>query len=201
MARESYLIAKPPGASSVQVGEGGSGPQRPLLLCTGALYVTVLRDPLARVAADYCMFGFMKANASLALEEASSDKVLRGYWVGSRWSNYYTRVLLGREVFRQRELPPDALSAANRTLASFTVVVVVERLEAQMPLLQRALGWSDHALKRWRASPSTNHLTPAACSRSNWSTELANGYARVNTLDLALYDWWKAETERRLLQL
>ena len=62
-------------------------PTVPMLLCTGCIYVTVLRVPLTRVAADYCMFGHMKANASLALEEARSDRVRNGYWVCSRWSN------------------------------------------------------------------------------------------------------------------
>lgn len=202
VARESYLLATPPGATGVGLwldDDESRPPTVPMLLCTGCLYVTVLRDPLTRVAADYCMLGHMKANASLALEEARSDRVRNGYWVGSRWSNYYTRILLGREVFRQRVLPPGALSAANRTLLAFSVVIVVERLETQIRLLQRALGWSDHVVQRWRTSPSSNHLTSAACARFNWNSELSSGYSSVNALDMALYAWWRAETERREL--
>lgn len=215
VARETYLLAPAPGACDLRVGGGEAG-LPPLLapLCTGFVHVTVLREPLARIPADYCLDGGhwrtrsadgsvvpLEQRGALALAEARSDKSTSGFWDGARWSNYYTRILLGREAFARRALPPDALVAANRTLGAFAAVVVLERLDAQLPLLQHALGWSEGALKRWRASPRANHITPQSCSRSNWSAQLEQGFAAVNRVDLALYEWWGGETERRLAAL
>ena len=205
VARETYLIAPPPGAAGLSVGDG----QPPLLapLCAGFLYVTVLRDPLSRIPADYCIDSphwrsSPKAQrGALALADTSSDAYTSGFWNGARWSNYYTRILLGREAFASRVLPPDALQAANRTLGAFHAVVVLERLEEQLPLLEHALGWPDGTMERWRSSPRVNHLTPDYCTRSNWTMQLEEGFADANRLDLALYEWWTSETERRLAAL
>lgn len=218
VARETYLLAPPPGASGIQVG-GGQGGLPPLLapLCTGFHHITILRDPLSRIPADYCIDGPRWERrqggkldgghiprwrrGKLALRDALSDRSTSGFWDGARWSNYYVRCLLGREAFSRRVLPPGALAAANATLHLFSAVVVLEHLDAQMPLLQHTLGWPDRAIWQWRASPRSNHLTPKGCGRANWSAELERGFADVNRLDLALYGYWMDETDRRLAAL
>ena len=215
VSRETYLLAPAPGAAGIQVGGGQDGLLPPLFapLCRGFHHITILRSPLSRIPADYCLDaprwerpggrGHVpwRRRGILALRDTHSDGSTAGFWDGARWSNYYVRCLLGREAFRRRALPPDALAAANATLHLFSVVVVLEHLDAQLPLLQHALGWPDRAIRDWRAAPRPNHLTPKGCGRKNWSAELESRFADVNRLDLALHGWWVGETERRLAAL
>jgi hypothetical protein len=177
-------------------------------LCAGFLYVTILRNPLARIAADYCMNEHDRANpfevlarANRAFDAMADARDAAGEaFAGARASNYYVRILLGERIYRLHALPPNALAAANATLHAFDVVIILEQLERQMPLLQRRLGWTDASVEAWRAQPRPNHLTPPGCSHLNWSTSRVEGFRKANQLDLELYDHWLGETERRIAQ-
>jgi hypothetical protein len=103
-ARETWMEAREPGRRA----------PHPLRapLCAGFLYVTILRNPLARIAADYCMSEHDRANpfevlarANRAFDAMADARDAAGEaFAGARASNYYVRILLGERISTSR--PP-----------------------------------------------------------------------------------------------
>lgn len=109
-------------------------------------YVTVVRDPVRRIE-SHCRYERIdpaKALSWLAATtlptSADPSKVQLGT---AAVDNFYTRSLLGRDVFHA---PAGALTHAHlaraaAVLARFDVVLILEELDAGWPQLERLAGW------------------------------------------------------------
>ena len=108
-------------------------------------YVTVLREPVARVISSYhYILGDQShwLHADLVRSDAPWEEFLR---TEPTVDNHQTRMISGRgggELTRAPEpLDPDALEKAKRNLERFLVVGLTERFDETFLLLRRALRW------------------------------------------------------------
>jgi Galactose-3-O-sulfotransferase len=109
-------------------------------------YITVLREPVARVVSAYIhILGHPKhaLHAELVRSSEPLETFLR---IDPTVDNHQTRMLAGRggaELTAKSPEPlgPEALEEAKRNLERFLVVGVTERFDETFILLRRALGW------------------------------------------------------------
>ncbi len=112
----------------------------------GCEYVTLLREPVARVVSSYhYILGHPKhaLHADLVRSSEPLEDFLR---IDPSIENHQTRMVSGRGggELRSRTAQPldaDALAEAKANLERFLVVGVTERFDETFILLRRALGW------------------------------------------------------------
>ena len=149
-------------------------------------YVTMLRDPVARVIS---MYHFIRGNPKhwLHAELRRSGMGLREFAETAAdpgVDNEQTRLIAGigsGELGQPpSELGPEALEEAKRNLGTFLVVGLTERFDDSFILLRRALGWR---------LPMYMSVNAARASESAPVDEDAIAAIRErNRLDLELYD-------------
>ena len=147
-------------------------------------YITVLREPVARVASLYTyILGHPKhaLHADLARSNTPLEDFLR---IDPSVDNHQTRMVSGRGggelTSRSAEpLGPEALEEAKRNLERFLVVGLTERFDESFILIRRALGWK-----------LPYYLTANVTTRPKPATQDALEQIRErNQLDLELYDF------------
>jgi hypothetical protein len=109
-------------------------------------YVTVLREPVARVVSSYNYILGHPKHALHAELVRSSDPLETFLRIDPSVDNHQTRMVSGRggaELTARSPEPlgPEALEEAKRNLERFLVVGVTERFDETFILLRRALGW------------------------------------------------------------
>jgi hypothetical protein len=159
-------------------------------------YITVLREPVARVLS---MYRFIVGNprhwfhdelvgSGIGLEEFVRTAGDPGV------DNLQTRLLSGRddgEILSRREngrpwrkdpskLDEAALDEAKRNLERFLVVGLTERFDESFILIRRALGWKLPMYETHNVSRKSGSLRPSA--------EALELIRQRNQLDLELYD-------------
>ena len=147
-------------------------------------YITVLREPVARVASLYTyILGHPKhaLHADLVRSNTPLEDFLR---IDPSVDNHQTRMVSGRGggelTSRSAEpLGPEALEEAKRNLDRFLVVGLTERFDETFILIRRALGWK-----------LPYYLTANVTTRPKPATQDALEQIRErNQLDLELYDF------------
>ena len=145
-------------------------------------YITVLREPVARVVSSYhYILGHSKHWLHADLMRASDplEELLR---IDPSVDNHQTRMVSGRgggEIASRTAKPlgSDALEQAKRNLERFLVVGLTERFDETFILLRRALGWR-----------LPYYVTANVASGPKPMTESARELIRErNQLDLELY--------------
>jgi hypothetical protein len=147
-------------------------------------YITVLREPVARVASLYTyVLGHPKhaLHADLVHSDSPLEDFLR---IDPSVDNHQTRMLSGRgggELTSRSVEPlgPDALEEAKRNLERFLVVGLTERFDETFILIRRALGWRLPYYLTGNVTARPKPVTPDA---------LAHIRER-NRLDLELYEF------------
>ena len=102
-------------------------------------YVTVLRDPVQRVAS---LYGFILREPSHPLHERLNAGVSLEEYVSSGMDGDMTPNGQTRQVSGQQygEMGPSALESAKRNLNAFAVVGITERFDETFVLVRRRLG-------------------------------------------------------------
>jgi len=145
-------------------------------------YITLLREPIARVVSYYYyILGHPKhwrhaelVRSGISLEEFVRTSTERGV------ENDQTRMLAGRGAgeLDSGSLGRDALDEAKRNLGSFLVVGLTERFDESFILIRRALGWKFPL-----------YVTANVATRPKPASATALESIRErNQLDLELYD-------------
>jgi Galactose-3-O-sulfotransferase len=149
-------------------------------------YITLLRDPVARVISFYYyILGRTDhyrheelVRSGMSLEEFVRSSPERGI------ENDQTRMLSGKGAgeLDAGELGRDALDEAKRNLESFLVVGLTERFDESFILIRRALGWKLplYVTKNVSAGPKPASATAVELIRER------------NQLDLELYEHARA---------
>ena len=161
-------------------------------------YVTVLRNPVARVISDYnhilnvpqhCLHNFVKQN-NLSLDEYVSS----GVWNSD---NLQTRFLSGRHSeIAFAKCTKDYFELAKSNLNQyFSVVGITERFDETLLLLQRTFGWDDSCLLYEKKRVNSNRHSYTV---SNETIELIENY---NSFDIELYEYAKSLFETRISRL
>lgn len=109
-------------------------------------YVTLLREPVARVVSSYHYVRRDRRHWLHAELMRSSEPLEHFLRVDPSIDNHQTRMISGRgggEINARgtESLDSDALDEAKRNLERFLVVGVTERFDETFILLRRALGW------------------------------------------------------------
>jgi Galactose-3-O-sulfotransferase len=147
-------------------------------------YVTVLREPVARVVSSYhYILGHPKHWLHTDLVGATDplDEFLR---IDPTVDNHQTRMVSGRgggEIASRTAEPlgSEALEEAKRNLQRFLVVGLTERFDETFVLLRRALGWK-----------LPYYVTANVATRPKQATERTLERIRErNRLDLELYEF------------
>lgn len=145
-------------------------------------YITLLREPVARVISYYhYILGHPKhaLHADLASSSEPLEEFLR---IDPSVDNHQTRMISGHGggelTSRAAEpLDSDALEEAKRNLERFLVVGLTERFDETFILIRRALGWK---LPYYRTANVANRPTTA-------SEDTRERIRERNRLDLELY--------------
>ena len=150
------------------------------------VYVTMLREPVARIAS---MYRFIRGNpkhwlhdelvrSEMGLEEFAETAADPGV------DNHQTRLIagIGSGEFGQpqSELGADALETAKRNLRAFEVVGLTERFDESFILLRRALGWR---------LPMYMSVNAARTEGERLDGRALATIRERNRLDLELYDF------------
>lgn len=150
------------------------------------VYVTMLREPVARIAS---MYRFIRGNpkhwlhdelvrSEMGLEEFAETAADPGV------DNHQTRLIagIGSGEFGQpqSELGAEALETAKRNLRNFGVVGLTERFDESFILLRRALGWR---------LPMYMSVNAARTEGERLGGSALAAIRERNRLDLELYDF------------
>jgi len=139
---------------------GRDMPQR-VALCNHFLNVVLFRDPIARIISH---INYMQAVKSKMPSDVLSFVELAPIIT----NNYYVRVLLGENTYRRpmMNITEADLSMALHILDTFDIIMVLETLDLQGPIIiRRGFGWeknkvlSMNSRRNPRQGPSTDHLS------------------------------------------
>ena len=150
-------------------------------LCAEMLYITMLRDPMARVLSHMFQAGVKPAGftreqyAELAVEE----RILAKPEIAS---NYMTRVMLGKEAYYSAlgKLTMEDARKASTLLAQFDVVLILEQKRWTGPVIENMLGW-------WNSSDLDKKHGRKSHGRPPLAREDEKRIADANLLDVELY--------------
>jgi Galactose-3-O-sulfotransferase len=150
-------------------------------------YVTMLRDPVARVVS---MYRFIRGNpkhwlhdelvrSGMGLREFAETAADPG--VDNGQTRLVAGVGSGELALPPSELGAEDLEAAKRHLRSFLVVGLTERFDESFILLRRALGWR---LPMYMSVNAAGESTPAPAD-----DDAIAAIRQRNRLDLELYEF------------
>ena len=183
-------------------------------------YVTVLRDPIARLQSQI-LRSSMAPNtwlkALLDRRYAFNTSTSSSFMGTAALDNYVTRLLLGPSAFflPLRGINSSHFQAASRILAAFTLAIPIDRLEQDGAVLLRArLGWhgapersNSHrrALMRRAAAGRQLGAAPHSSARHAAPSSISDRHLRVltdlNQYDLRLLEEARVRFDAQLRQL
>jgi len=152
-------------------------------------YVTLVRDPIARVISDYY---FCRKNPSNPAHEAATalslrEFVERGYASSQNcYARWLSNAVFGAKFHDQNEM----LQSAMNNLAQFSFIGITEQFDLSVERLCQRYGLAPQAT----SEANRNDATPEARHVSEEEHEVLN---RLNKLDLIIY----AECQRRFAGL
>jgi hypothetical protein len=176
-------VASPEARATVRaiIGHGAFADRHALPI--DARFVTMLREPVARVVSHHAFaqrtphLGVGAYSQGMSLREFVESDVTR-----PRIHNLQTR-LLGR-VEPDEAITRAMLAAAKHNLEQhFAVVGLTERFDESILLMRRALGW-----KRWPFYERRN-VTPRSAGSAPLSDDVLALIREHNALDIELYEW------------
>jgi len=155
-------------------------------------YVTLLREPVARIVSHY---GWVLRHPesplwpALASSGMTLAEYVRSHPLQDLFNNGQTRVLGG---WTRSRMPADeeTLETAKRNLErTFAVVGTVERFDDALDAMRRELGWETSGYRRLNAAPPAQRaVAPDAFTQRD--------IEKRNALDIELYSWAAARFER-----
>ncbi len=150
-------------------------------------YITVLRDPVARLISHFQFAGRLPGHP---LHESIASGRLGIRDVAGKLANLQTRYLVGEESRAAgRPLDEGALAQAKENLTRhFAVVGLAERFDETLALLQRRLGWK---VRRFQDS---NVAVDRPARPAHSEADLA-AIREINAIDIALYEWARAHID------
>ncbi|MCU0463590.1 MAG: sulfotransferase family protein [Anaerolineae bacterium] len=154
-------------------------------------YVTILRDPVARIISDY--YYILRTTTHRRHDEFKRFGSLEDAlpYVGA---NLQTRVISG-SVARGTPVTAADLVIAKRNLEEhFAVVALLERFDESLILMRHLLGWSSLVM----TPPHKNVATNRPSSVSDAELKLA---AELNQYDQELYNFANNLMDRRIREV
>ncbi|MEY2422421.1 MAG: hypothetical protein QOI95_2488 [Acidimicrobiaceae bacterium] len=148
-----------------------------------ARYITVLREPIARVVSHHA---FAQRQPSRGVGAFTQDMTLEQFVVSQPAArmvhNLQTRVLSRLDV--EEPVTRATLDAAKRNLERhFVVVGITERFDEAVLLMRRVLGWP-----RWPFYERRN-VSPSSVPTAALPADVIASIRERNELDIELYDW------------
>jgi hypothetical protein len=170
-------------------------------LCPGWLYLTMLREPVARVVSHMQQAGVRGTNPDLSKEEYAAlpfrERIAARPAIAN---NYVQRMLLGAAAFHAPlgalDGDPARLRHAATLLLSLHVVVLLEQKAAAAGLLRHMLGWEGANLdasagrvdRRRVHAPQLDEATRADIERHNSNDKILHALGNIAmALDEAVF--------------
>lgn len=154
----------------------------------GAAYITLLREPAARVLSSYYFIQrrpLHPLHRQLKRERLGVEDFLR---LTSERQNLQCRFIAG--IGRDGVCDETTLEKAKENLRYFRVVGLVERFEESLLLIEQAFGWKVTAHESWKVSKNRRELEPSVLEMIR----------EKNRLDLHLYEYATKLFEENLRQ-
>jgi hypothetical protein len=168
-------------------------------LCMGIRYMTILRDPFARLV-SHANFEMTKEHMPVKTDISQALQTIAGpfqkyempkkhycMWSAQTINNYYTRVLNDKFVYmlRARYVTLEHLERAKQRLAQFEVVIISEHWDLGVQLLAKAFGWNVEMHMKQVANRNQNHHMKY---EEFFSLKDQALLSELNALDVTLYN-------------
>jgi Galactose-3-O-sulfotransferase len=154
-------------------------------------YVTLVRDPVARLASHY-RWVLRTPSAQLHSEFARDRLSLQDYVArssGARFFNNGQTRLLGGSILAPDDVADEAmLHRALERLEAFAVVGLVERFDESIDLMRQRFGWLRQPYERLNTSPPAPEIADAD----------REAILERNQLDSRLHQWASERFDRQL---
>ena len=190
LLQEVTAATRPPSRIRLITGHAGFGLHTAL---PGEFtYITVLRDPVARLISHY---RFAERLPGHPLHEGIASGRLTIRDVAAKLANLQTGYLVNDETRGSGQpLGEAALAQAKENLSRhFGVVGFAERFDESLALLERRIGWRVRSFRNSNVAKDR----PSRAAHSEADIAAIRG---VNALDLALYDWARARFDETIAE-
>jgi Galactose-3-O-sulfotransferase len=157
-------------------------------------YLTVLRDPVQRIASHYHWVSRHPSSprhAELVSNRMSISDYVQWHSAARAFNNGQTR-LLGREWFDYDDpATEETLEAAKRNLERFVCVGLMDRFDESVLMMRRKLGWSWPTYQPRNVAPAQDPI----------DAETRETILRYNRLDVELCRWARERFDREAERL